>query len=202
MGLLALDPSGRSRIADGENKYHAILGNDGPAHFVSPSTLGPALIALGAQVRILGPKGPRTVPAEKFFVIPKTESERERDLAPNELVTDILIEGVAGTRTATYEVRERTVMDWPLVTASVSLKMEGGKVTSARIVIGHVAPIPWRALEAEKALAGKTISDKTAADAGAAAVAGAKPLARNGYKVQLARVAVKRAILRAAEGRA
>jgi len=202
MGFLALDASGKSRVVDGENKYHAILGNGGPAYFVSPSILGPALIALGAQVQVFGPKGPRTVPAEKFFVTPKAETEREHDLAPNELVTAILIEGAAGTKSATYEVRERTLMDWPLATASVSLKMDGTKVASARIALGHVAPVPWRAVEAEKLLAGKTISEKVASDAGAAAVAGAKPLSKNGYKVQLARVAVQRAILRATEGRA
>ncbi len=79
--------------------------------------------------------------------------------------------------------------------------MDGQRVTSARVVLGHVAPVPWPATEADKFLAGKTISAQVAQDAGTAAVSGSKQLSQNGYKIQLARVAVKRAILRAAEGR-
>ena len=86
-GLLAQDASGKSLVIDGENKYHAILGNSGPAYFVSPSSLAPALIALGAKVRILGAKGSRDIAAEKFFQTPKSSEEREYVLKPNELVT-------------------------------------------------------------------------------------------------------------------
>jgi xanthine dehydrogenase YagS FAD-binding subunit len=201
MGLLAQDSSGKSLVLEGENRYHAILGNSGPAYFVNPSSLAPGLIALGAKVRVFGPKGAREVLAEKFFVTPKTNQEREYNLKPNEIVTDILVPPATGTRNATYEVRQKEALDWPLAAASVSLKMSGKKVTSARIVLGHVAPVPWPAPDADKFLAGKTISEKVAQDAGAAAVTGAKALSQNAYKIQLARVAVKRAILRAAEGR-
>jgi xanthine dehydrogenase YagS FAD-binding subunit len=99
----------------------------------------------------------------------------------------------------TYEVRQRTLLDWPLATASVALKMNGGTVSSAKIVLGHVAPIPWNADDAAKGLVGKKITEETAAAAGDAAVRGAKPLSQNGYKVQLARVSVKRALLAAAK---
>jgi len=201
MGLLAQDSSGKSLVLEGENRYHAILGNSGPAYFVNPSSLAPGLIALGAKVRVFGPKGAREVLAEKFFFTPKTNQEREYNLKPNEIVTDILVPPATGTRNATYEVRQKEALDWPLAAASVSLKMSGKKVTSARIVLGHVAPVPWPAPDADKFLAGKTISEKVAQDAGAAAVTGAKALSQNTYKIQLARVAVKRAILRAAEGR-
>ncbi len=202
MGLLAQDSSGKSLVVDGENKYHAILGNSGPAYFVNPSSLAPAFMALGAKIRILGPKGSREVLAEKFFVAPKSNQEREYVLKPNELVTDILVPSAVGGRNATYEVRQKEALDWPLATASVNLKMSGKKVTSARVVLGHVAPVPWPAPEADKYLSGKTISEQAAKEAGAAAVAGAKALSQNGYKIQLARTAVKRAVLRAAEGRA
>jgi len=201
MGLLAQDSSGKSLVLEGENRYHAILGNSGPAYFVNPSSLAPGLIALGAKVRVFGPKGAREVLAEKFFVTPKTNQEREYNLKPNEIVTDILVPPATGARNATYEVRQKEALDWPLAAASVNLKMSGKKVTSARIVLGHVAPVPWPAPDADKFLAGKTISEKVAQDAGAAAVTGAKALSQNAYKIQLARVAVKRAILRAAEGR-
>jgi xanthine dehydrogenase YagS FAD-binding subunit len=201
MGLLAQDASGKSLVTDGENKYHAILGNSGPAYFVSPSSLAPALIALGAKVRIFGAKGSREIAVEKFFQTPKSNDEREYVLKSNELLTHILVPPAAGARNATYEVRQKEALDWPLAAAAVSLKMDGTKVAGARVVLGHVAPVPWPAVEAEKYLAGKTISAKVAEQAGAAAVAGAKSLGQNGYKIQLAKVAVKRAILRAAEGK-
>ncbi len=200
-GLLAVHSSGKSLVVEGENKYHAILGNSGPAYFVNPSSLAPALIALGATLRILGPKGPRRLPVEKLYRIPASEQEHEHALLANELVTEIVIPPAAGVRNATYEVRERLMMDWPLAAASVSLKVTGNQITSARVVLGHVAPVPWSAPGADRTLAGKTVSERVAEDAGRAAVEGAKPLRQNGYKIQLARTAVKRAILRAVEGR-
>jgi xanthine dehydrogenase YagS FAD-binding subunit len=199
-GLLARDAKGNSLVPGGENKYHAIFGNDGPAYFVSPSSLAPALVALGARLHLEGPGGERDVNAAEFFVIPKNDTARENVLKPNEIVTDILIPAAsAGMKNHTYEVRQRTLLDWPLATASVALKMNGGTVSSAKIVLGHVAPVPWQADDAAKSLVGKRITEETAAAAGDAAVRGAKPLSQNGYKVQLARVSVKRALLAAAK---
>jgi xanthine dehydrogenase YagS FAD-binding subunit len=97
-------------------------------------------------------------------------------------------------------VRQKEALDWPLAAAAVVLTMDGETVKSARVVLGHVAPVPWPSPEAEAALAGKTVSEAVAEAAGQAAVGKAKPLSMNGYKVQLARVAVKRAILKAAQG--
>jgi xanthine dehydrogenase YagS FAD-binding subunit len=119
---------------------------------------------------------------------------------PNEIVTEVVVPPLAGVKSASYEVRQKDAMDWPLAFASVALKVSGDKVLSARVVMGHVAPVPWRSKEAEAALVGKAITEDTAKAAGDAAVAGAKSLGRNGYKIQLARVAVKRAILEAAKG--
>jgi len=201
MGLLAQDSSGKSLVLEGENRYHSILGNEGPAYFVNPSSLAPALIALGAKVRLFGPKGAREILLEKFYQIPKMNQEREYVLKPNEIVTEILVPPAADKRNAIYEVRQREVMDWPLAAAAVALKMDGSKVASARVVMGHVAPVPWPATGADKYLAGKTITAKVAAAAGDAAVEGAKALSQNAYKIQLAKVAVKRALLRAAEGK-
>ena len=197
-GLLAQE-GGRSMVVDGDNRYHAILGNAGPAYFVSPSSLAPALVALGATVRIFGPGGAREVPVEKFFLTPRTDDDREHDLKPNEIVTEVRVPSPAGAN-ATYEVREKEALDWPLATASVVLKTGGGRVESARVVLGHVAPIPWRSPEAEAALGGQAVNEQVAAGAGDASVKGAKPLSGNAYKVQLARVAVKRAVLAAAGG--
>jgi xanthine dehydrogenase YagS FAD-binding subunit len=101
---------------------------------------------------------------------------------------------------AVYEVRQKEALDWPLAAAAAVLELDGQTVKSARVVLGHVAPVPWPSPEAEQALAGKTISEDVAAEAGKAAAGKATPLSMNAYKVQLARVAVKRAILRAAQG--
>jgi xanthine dehydrogenase YagS FAD-binding subunit len=199
-GLLARDEGGRSLVPGGENRYHAILGNEGPAYFVSASSLAPALIALGAKVKLASAKGAREVLVAEFFRVPKNDSERENVLQPNEVLTEIVIPAASrGLHSATYEVRQKEALDWPLATASVALRVQGGKVVSARVVLGHVAPIPWRAVDAEKALAGQAISEANAARAGEAAVTGARPLSQNKYKVQLARVAVKRALVAAAK---
>jgi len=101
--------------------------------------------------------------------------------------------------TATYEIRQREALDWPLAAASVALKLSGGSVQSARIVLGHVAPVPWPSPSAEHAVTGHALTEDLAAHAGDAAVQNAKPLSGNAYKVQLARIAVKRALLAAVQ---
>jgi xanthine dehydrogenase YagS FAD-binding subunit len=199
-GLLGQDKDGKSLIPGGENKYHAILGNSGPAYFVSASSLGPALMALSAKIRLVSASGSREVDAAKFFVTPQDASGREIALLPNELVAEIVLPAT-DTHSATYEVRQKEALDWPLVTASVVLNMAGDTVSSARIVLGHVAPTPWVAADAQMALSGKAITQVVAGEAGKAAVEAATPLSQNRYKVQLARVAVKRALLMAATGK-
>jgi xanthine dehydrogenase YagS FAD-binding subunit len=198
-GLLAMK-DGKSLVPDGENKYHAIFGG-GPAYFVSASSLGPALVALGAKVKLVSAKGTREVPVKSFFVIPKDENSREIALQPNEILTEIIVPA-APTHSATYEVRQKEALDWPLAAAAVALTMKGTAVASAKIVLGHVAPTPWEAAGAERALVGKTITAATAEAAGKAAVESAHPLSQNTYKVQLAKVAVKRALLEAARAKA
>ena len=190
-GLLAMR-DGKSLVPNGENKYHAIFGG-GPAYFVSASSLAPALIALNAKLKIASAKGVRVVDAEHFFVAPQDEKSREIALAPNEILMEIQVPPAHGAKNATYEVRQKEALDWPLATASVVLSKSG-----ARIVLGHVAPTPRLAIKAGESLAGKSITEETAAAAGDAAVVDATPLSGNRYKVQLTRVAVKRALLTAA----
>ncbi len=198
-GLLGVDQSGKALVPGGENRYHAIFGG-GPAYFVSPSSFAPALMALGAKVKLFSKQyGSREMGMEEFFVTPKNNITRETAILPNEILTEILIPALApGAKNATYEVRHKEALDWPLTTASVVLTMKGSSVLTAAIVMGHVAPTPWRSAAAESAIAGKSITAASAEAAGAAAVADAKPLSQNGYKVQLAKVAVKRALLAAA----
>lgn len=200
LGLLPKDASGELLVLKGDNRYHAILGNDGPAYFVSPSTIVPALIAYGARVRLLGPNGAREVELEKFYRIPTSEGVREHDLAPNEIVTEVVIPSVEGVKSGYYEVRQKEAFDWPLAVAAVALTMDGNNVKSARVVMGHVAPIPWVSKEAADALVGKPLNEDTAMAAANASVAKAKSLGKNKYKITLAKVAVKRALLNAAKG--
>jgi len=194
-GLIAKH-EGKDLAVDGDNRYHAIFG-DGPAHFVSASSFGPALVALGAKIKVASASGTREVDAAKFFVAPATSDVREIAIQPNEIVTEIVIPA-AVTKNATYEVRQKDALDWPLASASVALTMKGAAVGSAVIVLGHVAPAPYVADSAAAALNGKPVTAESAEAAGKAAVAGAKPLSMNAYKVQLASVAVKRALLAAA----
>jgi xanthine dehydrogenase YagS FAD-binding subunit len=200
-GLLA-QHEGKSLIPDGQNVYAAILGNEGPAYFVNPSSLAPILIALNAKVTLHGPSGQREVELSKFYRAPQSEDEREYVIRPDEILTEITVPPAAGAKTATYEIREKEGLDWPLVAAAVALQMDGNSVKSARVVLGHVAPVPWPSPEAEQELQGKSLSEDVADAAGKAAVSNAKPLSQNGYKVQLARVAVKRALMRAVKGEA
>src|SRR5215813_1605827 len=202
LGLIPRDESGKDLVEVGDNRYHAILANDGPAKFVSPSTIVPALIAYGAKIQLAGPKGKRELPLEKFYVIPKTAEEREHDLQPNEIVTGVTLPAPRGLRVAHYELRQKSAFDWPLALSAVALKMNGSNVSSARVVLGYVAPVPWISSEAEQVLAGKSVSEGQAKAAADAALKNARPLSHNVYKVQLARVALKRAILKAAGGAA
>ena len=184
-----------SLVRDGDNRYHAIFGTEDSALFVSASSLGPGLMALGATMTAAGPKGKtRKIAATEFFRAPKSEAERETALNPNEVLTLISIP-VKGLKNATYEVRHRYGLDWPYVTASVAFGETNGVVSEARIVLGHVASTPWPVMAAARALNGLHIDESTAAKSGDAAVRGAKPLSHNAYKMQLVKTAVKRAIL-------
>jgi xanthine dehydrogenase YagS FAD-binding subunit len=187
----------RCFAVDGENQFHAIFG-DGPCHIVHPSSLGVPAIALGAKFRVIGPAGEREVAAGEYFVMSDRNPFAETVLQPTELMTHVILPPPGAAKSATYEVRFQQSHGWPIATASAALEMRGTTIRGARIVMGSVAPIPWRAPSAERVLAGKTISEQTAMEAADAAVRDAKPMSQNGYKVRIARTAVKRAIMQAA----
>jgi len=190
-----------SRMTDeGDNRFHAIFDNDGPAKYVSSSRIAPALVALGAEVRVLGPAEDeeKLVGVEEFFHTPQHDGQRETALLPNQLLTHIVLPPARGVANATYEVRHGEGPDYPLAAAAAALVIEGGRVREARIVLGQVAPTPWVSTEAAHAIVGRAVNEETATAAGEAAVDAARPLSNNHYKVQLAKVAVKRAILLAA----
>ena len=177
----------------GENRYHVLFGG-GPAYPPHPSNAAVPLVAYGATFVLDGPKGPRTVPAAEFFVLPEKDPTRENVLQPGEILTEIRVPAAAGWKSAYYEVRERAAFDWPLVAAAIGVKSEGGVVRDARVVLGQVATIPWRSASAEKALVGKRLDAAAAEAAGKAAVEGAVPMSGNGYKVELVTTLVRRIV--------
>ena len=178
----------------GENRYHVLFGG-GPAFPPHPSNAAVPLVAYGASFVIDGAKGPRTVPAAEFFVLPDKDPTRENVLAPGEILTQVHVPPATGWKSAYYEIRERAAFDWPLVAAAIALKVEGGVVRDARVVLGQVATIPWRSASAEKALVGQPVNAAAAEAAGKAAVQGAEPMSQNGYKVDLVTTLVRRMVV-------
>lgn len=178
----------------GENQFHAIFGG-GPSYIVHPSDTAPALVALAATFRLVGPAGERTVPASEFFTLPTVNAARENILKDDEVLAAITLPPQPSTTHSTYhKVMDREAWTHAVVSAAVVLEMNNGVCRMARIVLGGVAPIPWRLPEVERLLEGQRITPELAARAGEAAVAGARPLAKNGYKVPLTKAMVKRTL--------
>jgi xanthine dehydrogenase YagS FAD-binding subunit len=179
----------------GENQFHAILGG-GPSFIVHPSDTAPALVALDAVFRVVGPKGERTVAAKDFFVLPKQNALRENSLKDDEVLTSVHLPAPkSGTRSAYHKVLDREAWTHAVVSAAVVLEMDQQVCKRARIVLGGVAPIPWRVPEAENLLVGQKITEALAQKAAETALAGAMPLAKNAYKVPLTKNILKRTVL-------
>jgi xanthine dehydrogenase YagS FAD-binding subunit len=179
----------------GENQFHAIFGG-GPSFIVHPSDTAPALVALEAKFRVVGPEGERMVPAAEFFTLPKGNPGKENTLAKQEVVASVHVPRAAkGTRSTYHKVLDREAWTHAVVSAAVVLEMDGATCKRARVVLGGVAPIPWRLQKVEAMLAGQRITPELAAKAGESAVEGANPLAKNGYKVPLTKAVVRRTVL-------
>jgi xanthine dehydrogenase YagS FAD-binding subunit len=179
----------------GLNKYNAILGG-GPSYIVHPSDLAPALVALDAQVVLRGSAGERTLALERFFTLPSEGSIlRENVLADDELLVRVIVPAPApGMRSTYLKFKERGSFDFALVAVALALWPDGGKIARARLVLGGVAPVPWRCAGAETALAAKTMDESVWKAAGEAALQGAEPLGHNAYKVPLAKGLIFRAL--------
>ncbi len=177
----------------GENRYHSVFG-DGPDFAPHPSNAAVALVALDASFVLEGAQGGRVVPAGRFFTMPDVDVTRENVREADEILTEIRLPATPGMRSTYQRISERAAFDWPLVSMAAALRVEGGTVREARIVLGAVAPIPWRATPAEQALLGRPL-DEAALDAAAkGAVAGAQPMSENGYKLDLLQTLVCRTL--------
>jgi xanthine dehydrogenase YagS FAD-binding subunit len=185
--------------ANGENKYNAIIAG-GPSYIVHPSDLAPMLVALGASVTVAGASGKRTIPLDKFFTLPSEGNiRRENVLQNDEIITEIFVPASPLAARSTYlKFKERESLDFALASAAVAVRLAPDKtVQDARIVLGGVAPVPWRVPNAEKFLVGKNLKPDVLAEAAKIALAEAKPLEKNAYKVPLAQTLVRRALTRA-----
>ena len=186
----------------GENEFHAIFGG-GPSYIVHPSDTAPALVALDATFRLVGPAGERTVAAGEFFTLPTADASRENVLNDGEMLVSIAIPAARnGARSTYHKVLDREAWTHAIVSAAVVLEMDKEVCRSARVVLGGVAPVPWRLPEVEQLLAGQRVTPELAAKAGEAAIAGARPLAKNGYKVPMVRAMVGRTVLESADRKA
>lgn len=178
----------------GDNRYHVIFGG-GPVYAPHPSNAAVPLVAYGATFVLAGTQGTRQVPAADFFTLPQIDARRENVLAPGELLTELRVPPAVGWQGSYASVRERAAFDWPLASLAALVRLEAGQVREARIVLGAVAPIPWRASRAEQALVGRALDARGVEAAAQAAVVGALPLADNGYKVSLVQTLVRRSLL-------
>lgn len=182
--------------ATGENKYHAIFGG-GPSYIVHPSDLAPMLLALGASVNVIGGDGKRTIPLDKFFTLPSDGNlRRENVLKNDEIITDIMVPASKFASNSTYlKFKERDSMDFAMSAVAAAVTVGANKtISEARIVLGGVAPIPWRVPKAEAALVGKTMNKDLLAEVAKTALQGAEPLAKNAYKIPLTQTLVRRAL--------
>jgi len=188
---------------EGRNKFNAILGG-GPSYIVHPSDCATALVALDAVVRYQDAAGKKhEVPAGEFFTLPSEAILRENVLRPGDIVTEVFIPAPkANTRSQYLKFKEKESMDWAVSAVAVSATTDSrGVISDCRVVLGGVAPIPWRSKAAETALKGKPFSDAAANLAARSALAEAKPLSENAYKLPLTRVLIRRAVRAAATGR-
>jgi len=179
----------------GENEFHAIFGG-GPSYIVHPSDTAPALMALGATFRVVGPSGERKIAASDFFVLPRVNAQQENVLGNEDVIVSVQVPALKTNTRSTYtKILDREAWTHAVVSAAVVLEMDQQVVRRASVVLGGVAPIPWRLPEVEKMLTGQRLTEELAAKAGEQAVTGARALSKNAYKIPLTKNMVKRTLV-------
>jgi xanthine dehydrogenase YagS FAD-binding subunit len=179
----------------GENQFHAIFGG-GPSYIVHPSDTAPALVALGATFRIVGSAGERRVPAADFFVLPRQDAAHENVLAEDDVLVSIDLPAVRpGSRGHYFKVTDREAWTHAVVSAAIVLEMEGEVCRAAHVVLGGVAPIPWRLPGVEQLLVGQRVTEELAVRAADTAVTGARALSKNAYKIPITKGVIRRTLL-------
>jgi xanthine dehydrogenase YagS FAD-binding subunit len=184
---------------DGYNRMHAVLGTSNHCIATYPGDFAQALIALDAMVDILGARGNRRIPFADLHRRPGRTPDVETTLLPGDVIVSFFIPAAACARRSLYlKIRDRESYEFALVSAAVALDLRQGRVHDARIALGGVATVPWRATTAEAALKGKAIDERTMASAAQAAFAGARHRKHNAFKIALGRRVLIRALGEAA----
>jgi xanthine dehydrogenase YagS FAD-binding subunit len=187
---------------EGENQFHALFGG-GPCYAVHPSDLAPALLALDARVHLQGSGGARVVPLAEFFTLPTENRRHEAAIDGDELLLSVSIpHSLQGGHQVYLKAMERKGWAFAIVAVAAALRLDGRRVADVRLVLGGVAPTPWRAATAERAMRGAEAGEALWAQAAESALLGASPLSRNAYKIPLAKALIRRALtsLDSAEG--
>jgi xanthine dehydrogenase YagS FAD-binding subunit len=189
------EPGSGCSAIEGENRSLAILGTSASCIATNPSDMNVALTALGAVIQIEGKAGKRDVPIEAFFFEPGDTPERENVLEPGDLVTSVTLPvPPANSRQVYLKLRDRASYEFALASAAIVASVENGKFSYIRVALGGVATKPWRSLEAEQLLLDETVDDASFRRAADAALAGARPQTRNGFKIELAKRCIVHAL--------
>jgi xanthine dehydrogenase YagS FAD-binding subunit len=193
------DPGSGCAALDGVNRSHAVLGTSQDCIATYPGDFAQSLIALDAAVEIMGPTGNRAIPFSALHRRPGDTPDVETTLQPGEMITSFMVPALPYARRSLYlKVRDRESYEFALASAAVALDLQNGSVRTARIALGGVATVPWRARTAEDALRGKPINTQTARAAGEAAFAGAQGRMHNSFKIELGKRTLARALQQAA----
>jgi xanthine dehydrogenase YagS FAD-binding subunit len=192
-------PGSGCAAQDGVNRMHAVLGGSEHCVATHPSDWAVALVAFDAVLHLRSPRGERTMPVGQLHRLPGDTPHLETTLEADELITAISVPATpAGRRSCYLKVRDRESYAFATASAAVGLEMDGGSVRAARIALGGVATVPWRAEAAEMALVGQPLSEASAQRAAEVAFEGARPLAHNGFKIELGKRTVVEALMTAA----
>ncbi|PYS20424.1 MAG: FAD-binding molybdopterin dehydrogenase, partial [Acidobacteria bacterium] len=193
------NPGSGCAALEGFNRIHAILGASEHCVATHPSDMAVALVALDATVHIKGPRGARQVSIADFHKLPANTPHIETVLEPGELITYVTLPNLPFAARSSYvKLRDRASYEFALASAAAALDLDGRSIRAARVALGGIATKPWRASEAERALVGGSANEQTFRAAAEAALQAAKPLRYNAFKVELAKMAIVRALEQAA----
>jgi xanthine dehydrogenase YagS FAD-binding subunit len=188
-------PGSGCAARNGENRLHAIFGASLHCAATHASDLGVALLALDASVHVRRHETARVLPIAELFRLPGDTPERDSALRPGELIVAVEVPGGAAARRSCYlKLRDRASFEFAVVSVAVALEVEDDVIRSARLAAGGVGTVPWRLVASEAALAGARADPAAFAAAAAHAADGAQPLSQNGFKIELLRRTVRRAL--------
>src|SRR6201987_2105022 len=189
------EPGTGCSAIDGHNRNLAILGVSKDCIALNPSDQNVALTALEATIQVQGTKGRRSIPIQEFYLKPGSTPNRENVLEPGDVVVSVTLPALAaGTRSYYLKLRDRAAYEFALASAAIVIKVNGSRIESARVALGGVGSVPWRSREAEHVLEGQTANDATFRKAAEAALRDAQPASENGFKVELAKRCIVRAL--------